>query len=80
MTQVQDLSLGFVYSVHLDPLLEPIQVSLDGMLSHTTQLGVINKLAESALDPIIYVVNKDVEEYEISRWSTKTFPTSLQDR
>lgn len=24
MTQVQDLSLGFVYSVHLDPLLKPI--------------------------------------------------------
>jgi len=67
------------------PLFQCVQVSLDGVIPFyfvncITQLGVINKLAESALDPIIYVVNKDVEEYEISRWSTKTFPTSLQDR
>jgi len=56
-TQMQDPSLGFVklHEVHTGPLLKLVQVPLDGILSFwcvncTTQLGVICKLAEGALD------------------------------
>jgi len=56
-TQVWDLALGIVepHEVHTGPFLELVQVSLDGILSFwcvscTTQLGVICKLAEGALD------------------------------
>jgi len=59
-TPVQDLALGLVEShgVHMSPLLELVQVPLDGILSlryvdHTTQLGVICRLAEGALDPTV---------------------------
>ena len=57
---VQDLALGLVgpHEVHKCPLLELVQVPLDGILSLrrvdcTTQLGVICKLAEGALDPAV---------------------------
>ncbi|KAK4818642.1 hypothetical protein QYF61_016613 [Mycteria americana] len=57
LTQVQDPALGLVepHEVHMSPLLELVQVPLDGILSlrrvnGTTQLGVICKLAEGALD------------------------------
>ena len=44
-----------------------VQVHLDGIPSFchincTTQLGVMYKLAEGALDAIIYAIDKDVEE------------------
>ena len=70
MTQVQDLELGFVepHEVLLGPLLEPIQVSLDGISSigcvnHTPQLGVTHKLAESRISPTVYVFDEDIQEY-----------------
>ena len=70
MTQVQDLPLGFVESheVHPGPLLKTVHVTLDGILSlrhvsHTTQLDVIHKLAEGALDPTVNVVDEDNKEY-----------------
>jgi len=57
VTHLQDLSLGLVepHEVHIGPLLELVNVSLDGILSiwcvHcTTKLGVICKVAEVALD------------------------------
>ena len=60
LTQVQDLELGHVepHEVHTDPLLQPVQVPLDGMPSlrhvdRTTQLGVICKYAEGALNPAV---------------------------
>jgi len=56
-TPVQDLALGLVepHEVHTGPFLEFVQVPLDGIPSFwlvncTTQLGVICKLAEGALD------------------------------
>ena len=56
-TQVQDLALGLVENckAHMDPLLKLVQVSLDGIpafwrVNCTTQLGVICKLAEGALN------------------------------
>ena len=54
---MQDLELGIVESheVHIGPLLEIVQVPLEGILSFwyvhcTTQLGVICRLPEDALN------------------------------
>mgnify|MGYP001854162635 CR=1 FL=1 len=33
-------------------------------LNCSTQLGIVCKLAEGALDPITYVIDKDVKEYQ----------------
>ncbi|KAK4810922.1 hypothetical protein QYF61_013330 [Mycteria americana] len=62
-TQVQALALGLVepHEVHMGQLLQLVQVPLDDILSlrHvncTTQLGVICKLAEGALDPAVYPI------------------------
>jgi len=56
-TQIKDLALDLVepHEVHTGPLLQLFQILLDGILSFwcvncTTQLGVICKLAEGALD------------------------------
>jgi len=56
-THMQDLALGLAepHEVHTGALLKLVQVPLDGILSFwciscTTQLGVICKLAEGALD------------------------------
>jgi len=56
-TQMQDLALGLVepHDVHTGPLTELVQVPLDGIpsfrcVSCTTQLGLICKLDEGALD------------------------------
>ena len=52
----------------MGPILQPVQVLLDGFSSLlcikcTTHLGVLHKLAEGALDAIIYVIDEDVEEH-----------------
>ena len=69
-SQVQDLALGFVepHQVHLDPLLKPVYVALNGIPSlwyvdHTPQLGVISQLVEGALDPTVNVTDEDIKEY-----------------
>ncbi|PKU47022.1 hypothetical protein llap_2675 [Limosa lapponica baueri] len=66
--QVKDPALGFFepYEVHTGPLLEIVQVPLAGILSLgcvscTTQLGVICKLAEGALNPTVHVIDEDTE-------------------
>lgn len=55
------------HEIHLGPLLEPVQVSLDGMpppgcVDCTTPLGVSCELAEGAIDPTIDVT--DVKEHQ----------------
>ncbi|GAB0180776.1 cAMP-dependent protein kinase inhibitor alpha [Grus japonensis] len=69
-THVQDLALGLVelHEVHMGPPLKPVQVPLDGIpslrcVNCTTQLGVICKLAECALDPTVYVIDEDIKQY-----------------
>ncbi|GAB0178969.1 cAMP-dependent protein kinase inhibitor alpha [Grus japonensis] len=69
LTHVQDLALGLVelHAVHTGPPLQPVKVPLDGIPSlqcvdRTTQLGVVSKLAEGALDPTVHVIDKDVEQ------------------
>ncbi|KAK4816767.1 hypothetical protein QYF61_022765 [Mycteria americana] len=68
-TQVQDLALGLVehHEVHRGPLLELVHVPVDGILSleHvncTTQLGVICKFVEGALDPTVCVTDEDIKQ------------------
>ncbi|KAK4816210.1 hypothetical protein QYF61_013448, partial [Mycteria americana] len=69
LTQVQYLALGLVepHEVYMGPLLELVQVPLDGIpllrcVNLTTQLGVICKLADSALDPTVYVIDEDTKQ------------------
>ncbi|KAK4825368.1 hypothetical protein QYF61_027121 [Mycteria americana] len=69
LTHVQDLALGLVepHKVHMGPLLQLVQVSLDGISSLrcvncTTQLGVICKLAEGALNPTVYVIDEAIKQ------------------
>ncbi|KAK4831361.1 hypothetical protein QYF61_017492 [Mycteria americana] len=80
LIQVQDLALGLVelHEVHMGPLLKPVKVSLDGIpsLRHancTTQLGVICKLAEGALNPAIYVIDEDIKYFLTSQRSQNSY-------
>jgi len=70
LTQVQDLALGLVepHEVHTGPLLELVQVPLDGILSFwcvncTTQFGVVCKLAEGALDLAVYLTDENTKQH-----------------
>ncbi|KAK4822236.1 hypothetical protein QYF61_011877 [Mycteria americana] len=61
----KDLALGLV-ELH-EAYLKPVKAPLDGIpsLQHincTTQLDVVDKLAEGALNPTIHVANKDVKQ------------------
>ena len=65
-TQMRDLALGLVepHEVHTGPLLKLVQVPLDGIPSFchvncTTQLGVVCKLTEGALDLAVYVIDEN---------------------
>ena len=65
LTPVQDLALGLVefHEVCMDLPLEPAKVPLDGIPSLqrvdcTTQLGVVSKLAEGALNPTVRIIDK----------------------
>ncbi|KAK0679652.1 MA2A1 mannosidase, partial [Pygoscelis papua] len=69
-TEVQDPALGLVkpHEVHTGPLLELVQVPLDGIpslwhVNRSTQLGVNCKLAEGALNPTVYVIDEDIKQY-----------------
>ncbi|KAK4822062.1 hypothetical protein QYF61_008871 [Mycteria americana] len=71
-TQVQDPALGLVepHEIYMGPLLELVHVSLDGIASlrrvnHTTQLGVVCKQVEGALNPTVYATDEDIKQ----RWS-----------
>ena len=71
MTQVQHLEPGFVkpHEVHLSPLFETLQVSLNGIpfLGHadcTAQLGITCKLSEGALNPTVDVTDEDVKDHQ----------------
>ncbi|KAK4822534.1 hypothetical protein QYF61_015540 [Mycteria americana] len=69
-THVQDPALGLVepHEVHTGPLLELVQVPLDGIpslrhVNHTTQLGVVCELVEGALNPTVCVIDEDIKQY-----------------
>ncbi|GAB0186707.1 ectonucleotide pyrophosphatase/phosphodiesterase family member 3 [Grus japonensis] len=68
--QVQDFALPLVglHEVPVNPFLQPVEVPLDGSMtlwhiSHSSQFGVISRLAEGTLCPIMQIINEDVELY-----------------
>ncbi|KAK4828850.1 LOW QUALITY PROTEIN: hypothetical protein QYF61_000907 [Mycteria americana] len=68
LTQEPALGLVEPHEVHRDPLLQLVQVPLDDIppfwhVNCTTQLGVICKLAEGALDPAICVIDENIEQH-----------------
>ncbi|KAK4820567.1 hypothetical protein QYF61_001630 [Mycteria americana] len=69
VAQVQDLALGLVepHTIDLGPSIQPVQVPLWSLpplqqINTPTQLGVICKLTEGALDPFIQIIDKDIKQ------------------
>ncbi|KAK4821198.1 hypothetical protein QYF61_015766 [Mycteria americana] len=69
VAQVQDLALGFVkpHTIDLGPLIQPVQVPLQSLptlqqINTPTQLGVVCKLTEGALDPFVQIIDKDIKQ------------------
>ncbi|KAK4830676.1 hypothetical protein QYF61_012776 [Mycteria americana] len=69
VAQVQDLALGLVkpHTIDLGPSIQPVQVPLQSLptlqqINIPTQLGVICKLTEGALDPFVQIVDKDIKQ------------------
>ncbi|PKU26936.1 hypothetical protein llap_22760 [Limosa lapponica baueri] len=66
---VQDLALGLVgpHPIGLGPSIQPIQIPLQSpsslkQVDAPTRLGVTCKLTEGALNPLVQIVDEDVEE------------------
>jgi len=69
VTQAQDLALGLVepHTVGLIPLIQPVQIPLQSLptlkqINISAQLGVICKLTEGALNPLIQTIDKDIKQ------------------
>ncbi|KAK4806229.1 hypothetical protein QYF61_013373 [Mycteria americana] len=69
VAQVQDLALGLVkpHTIDLSPSIQPVQVPLQSLpplkqINTPTQLGVICKLTEGALDPFVQIIDKDIKQ------------------
>ncbi|KAK4832946.1 hypothetical protein QYF61_026602 [Mycteria americana] len=69
VAQVQDLALGLVepHTIGLGPSIQPVQVPLQSLptlkqINTPTQLGVICKLTEGALDPLVQIIDKDIKQ------------------
>ncbi|KAK4810059.1 hypothetical protein QYF61_007223 [Mycteria americana] len=69
VTQVQDPTLGLVepHTIDLSPSIQPVQVPLQSLptlqqINTPTQLGVICKLIEGALNPLIQIIDKDIKQ------------------
>ncbi|KAK4820465.1 LOW QUALITY PROTEIN: hypothetical protein QYF61_027747 [Mycteria americana] len=69
VTQVQDPALSLVepHTVGLGPSIQPVQVPLQSLpllkqINTPTQLGVVCKLAEGALDPFVQIIDKDIKQ------------------
>ncbi|KAK4830116.1 hypothetical protein QYF61_008543 [Mycteria americana] len=67
VAQVQDLALGLVepHTIGLGPLIQPVQVPLQSLptlqqINTPTQLGVICKLTEGALNPLLQIIDEDI--------------------
>ena len=64
----RDLALDLVetYTIHLGPLIQSVQIPLQSLpaikqINTPTQLGVICKIPEGALNPLIQIIDKDVK-------------------
>ncbi|KAK4828566.1 hypothetical protein QYF61_027656 [Mycteria americana] len=69
VAQVQDLALGLVkpHTIHPSPSIQPVQVPLQSLptlqqINTPTQLGVICKLTEGALDPFVQIIDKNIKQ------------------
>ncbi|KAK4817402.1 hypothetical protein QYF61_013272 [Mycteria americana] len=69
VAQVQDLALGLVepHTIHPSPSIQPVQVPLQSLpplkqINTPTQLDVVCKLTEGALDPFIQIMDKDIKQ------------------
>ncbi|GAB0181768.1 hypothetical protein GRJ2_000642100 [Grus japonensis] len=69
VTKVQDPALSLVepHTIGLTPSIQPVQVPLQTLptlkqINTPAQLGAICKLTEGALDPLVQIIDKDIEE------------------
>ncbi|KAK4806839.1 hypothetical protein QYF61_005635 [Mycteria americana] len=69
VTQVQNLTLGLVkpHTIDLGPPIQPVQVPLQSLpplkqINTLTQLGVVCKLTDGALNPLIQIMDKDIKQ------------------
>ncbi|KAK4811468.1 hypothetical protein QYF61_010347 [Mycteria americana] len=69
VAQVQDPALSLVepHTIGLGPSIQPVQVPLQSLptleqINTPAQLGVICKLTEGALNPLIQVIDKDIKQ------------------
>ncbi|KAK4816766.1 hypothetical protein QYF61_022764 [Mycteria americana] len=69
VAQVQDLAFSLVerHAIGPSPSIQPVQVPLQSLptlkqINTPTQLGVICKLTEGALNPLIQIIDKDVKQ------------------
>ncbi|KAK4827428.1 hypothetical protein QYF61_017866 [Mycteria americana] len=69
VTQVQDPALGLVkpHTIGLSPSIQPVQIPLQSLpilkqINTPTELGVISKLTEGALDPLVQIIDKDIKQ------------------
>ncbi|KAK4826180.1 hypothetical protein QYF61_006042 [Mycteria americana] len=67
--QAQDPALGLVepHTIGLGPSIQPVQVPLQSLptlkqINTPAQLGVICKLTEGALDPLVQIIDKDIKQ------------------
>ncbi|KAK4806202.1 hypothetical protein QYF61_001126 [Mycteria americana] len=70
VAQAQDLALGLVepHTIDLGPSIQPVQVPLQSLpplkqINTPAQLGVVCKLTEGALDPLIQIIDKDIKQH-----------------
>ncbi|GAB0184399.1 hypothetical protein GRJ2_000905200 [Grus japonensis] len=70
VTQLQDPALSLVepHTIGLGPLIQPVQIPLQSLpalkqINTPTQLGVICKLTEGALNPLVQIIEKDIKEH-----------------
>ncbi|KAK4820324.1 hypothetical protein QYF61_023557 [Mycteria americana] len=69
VAQGQDLALSLVepHTIDLGPWIQPVQVPLQSLptlqqMNTPTQLGVICKLTQGALDPFVQITDKDIKQ------------------
>jgi len=69
VTKVQDTAFGLVeiYTIGLGPSILSVHIPLQSLptlkqIDTPTQLGVICKLTEGALNPLIQIIDKDVKQ------------------
>ncbi|KAK4814102.1 hypothetical protein QYF61_008197 [Mycteria americana] len=69
VAQVQDLALGLVkpHTIGLGPCIQPVQIPLQSLptlkqIDTAAQFGVVCKLAEGTLNPLIQIIDKDIKQ------------------